>query len=143
MCEAEAHDPVRKDNCLFLTAMTVNLVNNLRDFFLRQKAVDQIKTDFRILRQNFLDQHPARCGLDMLANLCSVFLNDRDAGLDLAVQGQDFVIDRMLGFRHIGNHHSLTWLIGDIHGQIIDAENDVLAWHDDRLATRRAQDVVR
>ncbi len=65
------------------------------------------------------------------------------AGLDPGVQGHRFRLDRMLDLADVGEQHALARLAGPVHRDVVEAKDDVLRRHDDRLAVGRAEDVVR
>ena len=58
------------------------------------------------------------------------------------MQRQRARLQRLLHLADVGERHALAALAFPAVGQIVDAEHDILARHDDRLAVGGAQDVV-
>jgi len=85
--EPECHDAIAEDYGLFLTTMTIDRVNRVRDFFLRHQLVDDVKSDLAILRQK-LTEHRAtrRCVIDFRVGFATL-INTLIAIFDLGVNG--------------------------------------------------------
>ena len=64
--EAHGHDLVTEDDRFFLTAVTVDGVDDLLHFFLAQQTVDQVERCLGVQRQQRTQTHTARCGFKAL-----------------------------------------------------------------------------
>ena len=62
---------------------------------------------------------------------------------DLGVQRQRAAIEPMLDLAHVGEGHAFALRARLFHRDVVEAEDDVLRRHDDRLAVRGREDVVR
>ncbi len=64
------HDRIGEQHRVLLTGVTIDLIDNVADFLLRQKAVDDVERNLVVLRQTFADQHAARRGFDAHHGSC-------------------------------------------------------------------------
>ena len=142
MTETKLHQLVGKDHSVLLAAMTIDLVNHLADFLLGQQAVDQIEGNGPVARQDVRDEHAARRGLRQHSDRIAIFINGVIAGADLGMQIDAARIQRHFNFRHVGEDHPFTRPAGHFHGQVIDAQDNILRWYDDGLAVGGAENVV-
>jgi hypothetical protein len=141
--EAQRHQPVGEDYRLLLAAMAVDQIDDLADFLLGHQAVDQREGHLDVQRQDLSQQHPPRRRLDAHDGRLALIVQGVIAGLDLGVQADRLGIERLLDLADIAEGHAFARLAVALHRQIVEAENDILGRHDDRLAVRRRQDVVR
>ena len=147
LAEAEAHKAVGEDHALFLAAMAVDRVDHVGDVLLGQLPVDQRERHLRIARQDLRDQHAPGRGGHHGADRLVIRVHREVARADLAVQRDGAGMQRMLDIADRAEGRRLVIRRGAefrrLQRQVIDAQHDVLARHDDRLAVRRAEDVVR
>src|SRR5579859_2465422 len=139
---AQAHDAVGEDHRLFLAAMAVDDVDDVLDVLLGQQAVDQGERNLGAARQHFGQQHAARSGLDTDDDLVAFLVDGAIARLDLGMQADRLGIQRLLDFLDVGEDHAFALLAGAFHRDVVQAQDDVLGRHDDRLAVGGRQDVV-
>ena len=142
MFEAQRHDPVGKQHRLFLTAEAIDDVENLGDFFLGQQAIDNVKADIGISRQELGKQHAARSGLHPHTQGLALLVNTLVTRDNLGMQRHRTNVQGQLNLVQIGEGHACAGLAFTVHGQVIQPQHDILAGHDDRLAVGRAEDVV-
>ena len=153
LAEAERHDAVAEDDRLLLTAVAVDDVDHVGDFLLRHQLVDDVEGNLDVLGQKLAEEHaPGRRVEDLRHPLAFVVIGP-GAALDPRVQrdrlGGERVLDladvaveaaqRALGLRIL---LVLARLPVAHERDVIEAEHDVLARHDDRLAVGGMQDVV-
>ena len=72
LAEAQAHDLVGEDDRRLLTAVPVDGVDQVADFLLGEVLLKKPVADRRVVRQQGRDLHPARRGLDDLADHVAV-----------------------------------------------------------------------
>ena len=142
MAEAELHDPVTEDDRILLTAVTIDGVDHPGDVLLGHLLVAGVERNHDVLRQKFADQHAARGRFVDLADLVAVGIDGLEAALHLRVQGNDLVLERMVEFAEIGEHHPLARFLLGHDREIVETKHHVLRRHDDRCAVRRVQNVV-
>ena len=94
------------------------------------------------LRQQLAEQQAARRGLVHLDHLVAVRVDRRVAALHLGVQRDGAGGKRVLDLGDRAEQHALARLLVAQHRQVVEAEHDVLARHDDGRAVGRMQDVV-
>ncbi len=143
IAEAQSHHPVAEDDRALLTAIAVDDVDDRRNFFLRQDAVDERERNAVMTRQNFGQKHAARRRFDDLGHGYAFFIDRPVACLDLGVQIDALAEKRVLDFADVTKNRPFPFHAIKGQGEVIDAKNDVLRRNDDGLAVRRAQDVVR
>ena len=140
--EAHAHDPVGEDHRFLLPTVSIDGVERGRELLLGQQPVDQIQRHVRVPGQCLGKQHSARRRIDQNGHRLPLFVDGPVAGPDFRVQGDRPSRQGVLDFAEVGERHAFPRLARSIHGQIVDTEHDVLRGNDDRLAVRRAEDVV-
>jgi hypothetical protein len=101
MAEAELHDAVAENDRVLLTAVTVDGVDHPGNVLLGHLLVADVEGDIDVARQQFTDDHAARCGLVDLRSRIAVRVNALEASLDLGVQGDDLAFERMVEFAHV------------------------------------------
>ncbi len=143
LLEAERHQPVAKDHGLLLAAVPVNLVDDIADLFLRQQLIDHFKADRRHPRQNLGQQHAARGRLDPLHHRRAIGIDPLVTRLDVGMQRYRFGVERLLDFADAAERHSFALFALTLHRDVIEAEDDILRRHNNRLAVGRRKDVVR
>ena len=153
LAEAQRHDAVAEDDRLLLPAIAVDGVDHRRDLFLRHQLVGDVEGDLRMLGQELAEQQTAGSRVEDLRHAIALLVIGPGAALDLGVQRHGLGRQRMLDLAHVGIGAAdrlalralaeLARLAVAIERQIVEAENDVLRRHDDRLAVGRMQDVVR
>ena len=144
--EPEAHQPVGEDHALLLTAMAIDHVDHVGDALLRQLPVDQVERHIGVLRQDLRDHHAARRGHDDRADRIAAGIHRFIARPDLVVQRDPLGEQRVLDLADLaeGRRLVIRRLLEQrgFQRQVVNAQHDILAGHDDRLAVRRAEDVV-
>jgi len=142
VAEAKAHDGVGEQHRVLLTGVTIDLIDHVTDFLLRQKAVDDVEGHLVRLGQTLGKQHAARRGAEPHHVLLTLLVGLRHAGLDLRVERHGTDVQRLVHFGHVGELHAFARLTVAVERQVIEAQHHVLRRHDDRLAVGRRQDVV-
>src|SRR5579862_4297332 len=142
LAEAQPHHRVSEEHRLLLAAMAVDLVDDVRHLLLAQELVDQLERDLGMTRQDLRDHHPARRGFDAAGDRLALGVDGLVARRDLGVQRHRVREQGMLDLADVVEHHALARLALALLAEIVEAENDVLRRHDDRLAVRGAEDVV-
>ena len=122
--------------------MPVDDVDQLGDLLLGQQPVDQAEGHRCVTRQHLGQDHAARGRLDHRGRQFAVVVDAVVTRPDLGVQGGHAVVQRVLDLTHVDEDQPLSRLALGFHGQVVEAEHDVLRGHDDRLAVGRRQDVV-
>ena len=139
VAEAEIHHLVGEDHGLLLAAMAVDGIEHGAELALGEQLIDRLEADVGVLRQHLREDQTARRGLDP-DGVCPVLA--RPAAGDLGMQRDHASVERLLHLADVGERHALAALAVTGVGEVVDAEHDVLARHDDRLAVGGAQDVV-
>ncbi len=142
LAEAERHDAVAEDHRLLLTAVAVDGVDHRRDLFLRHQVVGDVERDLDVVGQQPAEDHAAGRGVEHFRYPLAVRIIGPSAALDLAVQRNRLGGDCVLDLAHFGEHHALARLAVAHQRQVVQAQHDVLARHNDRLAVGGVQDVV-
>ena len=101
MMEAERHHAVAEDDGLFLPAMAIDGIDHVGDFALRHQLVDEVERNLRLLRQHFAQNGAAGRGLVPLAVRRAFVVDALIAVLDLAVQRDGLLVQRMLDFAQV------------------------------------------
>ena len=140
--EAKRHDGVCEENRVFLTRVTVDLIDNVADFLLGKKAVNGLERHTVALWQRFCKQHTARCGVEAHHALYAIFTRLWHAGDDLGVKRYRTHFNCLMHFGHIGQHHAFAWFAAAIHREIIQTQDHILRRNDDWLTIGWRQDVV-
>ncbi|MNI18922.1 hypothetical protein D3C73_723430 [compost metagenome] len=143
MSKAELHDPVAEYDRVLLTAMTVDRVDHLGDVLLGHFLVAGLERHVDVLRQKLANDQTARRRVIDLGNQLAVGIHGLETTLDLRMQRDDLVFQRMVQFAHVGEGHAFARLALVHDRQVIQAENHVLRRNDDRCTVCRMQDVVR
>ena len=99
---------VTEDHRLFLTAVTIDRVDDLLHFAFAQKTIHQLKRSFGIQRQQLTKSNPTRGRHKPLHHFLTGFINLRDPGLDLGVQVHFARVQRMLNLFDGGEDHAFT-----------------------------------
>ena len=89
------------------------------------------------------EQHAARCRVVNFRHRLAFGVFGDVTALDLGVQGHGL---RFKGVQHLvdrAEHHAFAGFAVVHHRQVVETQHDVLRRHDDRLAVRGMQDVVR
>src|SRR5665213_2619908 len=142
LIEAEGHQPDAENDRLLLTAMAIDLIEEVGDLLLGQQAVHQIEPDLNRLRQDFRQQHAAGRGDDPLDHGLALGIDAAHARGDAGMQGHRAGFQRLLDLAERGEGHALALFAVALHRDVIEAKHDILRRHDDRLAIGRRQDVV-
>ncbi len=142
LAEAEAHDSVGKQHRLLLAAVAINLIDDVADLLLTQQAVHQLERDLRIARQMLGNHHAAGRRLHAADDRLVVLIHRVIARLDLGVQRHAAGEERVLDLADVVERHAFAGLFVALLAEVIEPEHDILRRHDDRLAVRRAEDVV-
>src|SRR5260221_5676870 len=142
MLETKRHQLVAEDDGLLLTRVTVDLIDQVADLLFGQQPVEQIEADVAIARQDLRQQHAAGGRLDALDDHAALLVHQLDARLDLGVQRHRPGVERLLDLAERAERHALALVALALHRDVIETEHDVLRRHADRLAVRRAEDVV-
>ena len=132
LSEPDRHDPVAEDDRLLLPAIAVDGVDHVRDFFLRHQLVGDVERNLDVFGQQPAEDQPARSGVENLRYAVAFRVVGPGAALDLGVQRDRLVGQRMLDLAHVGEDHALPGLAVAHQRHIIEPEHDVLARHDDR-----------
>ena len=135
----EVHHLVGEDHRLLLPAVAVDVIENGGELALGERFVDRIERDVGVFRQR-LGEDQAPGGRLRPRGLGAVGVGQ--AAFNHRVQRHRPRVQRLLHLRRIGERHILATLALAGVGQVVDAEHDILARHDDRLAVGWAQDVV-
>ncbi|CAI8200456.1 MAG: Uncharacterised protein [SAR116 cluster bacterium] len=143
LTKAKRHQTVTEDHCVLLPAVTIDMVDHVTDLLLCHQLVDKIEGTVRVVRQQVGQLCPARCCLDHPCHTRAIFIARCDPCLDLGMQADRPVAERQQNFLHIGKGHALALFIVTFQRHVIQAKDDILRRHDDRLAICRAEDVVR
>src|SRR6516162_10901295 len=122
--------------------MAIDLVDYVADLLLGQEAVDQLKGNRRMTRQDLGQQHAPRGGLDQPYHWLARVIVGAKAGFDASMQRHRLRLERKLDLTDTGEQHALALFVRALHRDVIETEDDVLRRYDDWLAVRRAQDVV-
>ena len=141
--ESQSHDAIAEDHRLLLSAIAVDGVDHRRDFLLRHEPVGHVEGDFLMRGKKLRQNHAARRRLKNLGNALAVFVIGPGAALDLRMQRDRLGVQRMLDLGLRRERHALPDVAIDHEREIIQAQNDILRWHDDRLTIGRMQNVVR
>src|SRR5690606_19948801 len=142
VAEAQRHDGVGKQHRVLLAGVAIDLIDDVADFLLGKKAVDDVERHLVRLRQAFADQHAARGRLDTLHVSVALLVRLRDAADGLRVQRDRADVQRLVHFGDVGEDHALARLDRAVHRQVVQPQHHVLRGHDDRLAVGGAEDVV-
>ena len=142
LTETKRHQAVTEDDRVLLTTVTVHVVDHVTDLLLGHQLVDQIEGTVRVVRQQVGKLRTARCRLDHTAHTIAILVTGGDPCLDLGMQTDGPVAKRQQDFLGVAKDHALALLVLTLERHVIQAENDVLRRHDDRLAVGRAEDVV-
>ena len=113
--EAKRHDRIGEQYRVFLTRVTINLIDNVADFLLGEKAVDGFERHAVALWKRFCEQHTARCGVKANHTLNAIFTGLWDAGDDFGVERYGANFNCLMHFSHVGQHHAFAWLAAAIH----------------------------
>ena len=95
-----------------------------------------------LARQQLAEQQAAGRGVVHLDHLVAVGVDRGVAALHLGVQRDGAGGERVLDLGDRAEQHALARLLVAHHRQVVEAEHDVLARHDDGRAVGRVQDVV-
>ena len=140
--EACRHDAVTEYNRLLLTAVAVDGVDHVRDFFLGHQLVDDVERNLVMRRNQLAQNHTARRGIKHLLDALTLCIVAPRTTLDLGVQGNDLGMDRRFQLINAGEDHALADIAITNQRQIIQAQNNVLRRNNDRLTIGRMQNVV-
>ena len=140
--EAERHDPVAEDDRLFLTAMAIDHVDHRRYLALGHQAVDDVERHLHALGQYIAKHNATRRRVVPLLEQLALLVHAFPAVLDLGVQVDDFLMQRMVDRSHVAEGLAFTGHPLTQQREIIKSQHDILRRHDDRLPVRRMQDVV-
>ena len=105
--EAERHDAVAEDHCLLLPAVAVDGVDHSGDFALGHQLVRGVERNLGRARQHLAEHHAARRGVVPAPNFLAVLVQPLPAILDLGVERDRLLIQRMLDVRHGAEQHAL------------------------------------
>ena len=144
--EARVHELVGKHDRFLQAEQTVAGIDQARDVLLREIRVGQGKRQAR--RQDVAEQGATDRGLHdrtAFAALAGhvVDVDRLQAHANLGVQIDLATVVGAVDLIDIGEHHAFAACILQRAGQVIEAENDVLRRHDDRITVGRREDVVR
>ncbi|MNX61114.1 hypothetical protein D3C86_920390 [compost metagenome] len=141
--EAQLHHLVGEDDRRLLTAVTIDLIDQVTDFLLGQVLLEQAIADVGVERQQRAQLHPARGRVDHLRDLFARSVHLGPARLDLGVQADDLGVQGRVDLTHVGEQLAFARLTVLDQRQVVQTQDDVLRRHDDRLAVGGRQDVVR
>ena len=141
--ETHGHDLVTEDNGFFLTTVAVDRIDDLLHFFLTQQAVHQIERRFGVQRQQRTKANTAWCGVETLHYFVAFGIDLFDPRFDLGVQVHGTGIKRVFDFLNGTKHHALARHAFAFQGRIVQTQDHILRWNDDRCAVCRRQNVVR
>ena len=135
--EAHCHDLVTEDDGLFLTAVTVDRVDDLLHFFLTQKTVHKWERRFCVQRQQRTKAQAAWSGFEPLHHLKAFLVDLRDTGCDFGVQMHFAGVQGVLNFFDVGEGHAFALHAFTLDGRVVKTKDHVLGWHDDRRTVGR------
>ena len=142
LLEADRHQPVAEDDRLLLAAMAIDLVDDVADLLLGEEPVHDVEGYVGIVRQDVREHHPAGRRLDTHHPEFAVLVVGLDPRGDPRLERDAPGLERMLDLAHVGERHAFAGLARALEGDVVEAEDDVLRGHDDRLAVRGRQYVV-
>ena len=102
LAEAERHDLVAEDHRLLLTAIAVDGVDHVGDFFLRHQLVDDVERNLPVVRHELAKQHAAGRRVENLRDAIALLIEAPGTALDLRMQGHGLGIQRMLNLADVG-----------------------------------------
>src|SRR4051812_29316821 len=117
--EPERHDPVAEDNRLFLTAVTIDLVDDARYFLLGHQLVDDLEGNPGRLRQDIAEHNATRSGIDPTPRRLPGLVRAVPTILDLGVEVDDLRMQSMLKFSRVAETLAFT-------GQAFAKDREVL-----------------
>src|ERR1700757_3079322 len=115
---------VAEDNSLFLTAMAIDLIDDVADLLLRQKSIDQIKADRRVAGEDLRQQHATRRRLYTLHNRLAVGIDSVEAGLDPCMQRDGLRRQGLLDLTDAREQHAFAGFARTLHCDVIKAQDD-------------------
>ena len=110
LLETEFHHLITEDDRVFLSAETINGVDNVADFALADHPVDDVEVHTIIFRQKRAEHHAARSRVHPLKDAVALFVFGPDARLNFRVKRHGFIVQRVLNFIHISEEHALARL---------------------------------
>ena len=140
--EAQLHHPVCKDHRRLLAAEAVDLVDDVGDFLLGHQLIDDCWRHLWVTWQQICNHETARGGVDRLGDGLAIIIDADIARLDLGMQRHNARIQSRFDFTQVAEGLAFADFVFTLNRQEVETQDDVLAWHDDRLAACRAQDVV-
>ena len=126
MTKAQFHKLIGKNHCILLTAMTIDLINDLANLFLGKQPVDQIKWYVGVMGKNIRNHHPASSGFHQPSHRLAILVHGVVTCPDLRMQGNCPCFQGQLNLSHIGESHSFAGATCDLRCQKINAQNDIL-----------------
>ena len=84
--KTQSHDFINHDTGFFLSAITINRINDFTDFFFTQKSVHQRNRNFLIVRQNIGNDDTAWCCFKQSVNTLAVIIDIMHTALNLSMQ---------------------------------------------------------
>ncbi len=131
---AEAHvlDRVQEVRRLLKAGLLQDAGNDRPHVLRAQDLVDVVER----VGQRFVEDDAAHGRVDHLSGPVGV------AELDLGVEGHLILVEGLAHLLHVGEAHALALLVGLRLGDVVEAQNHVLARHGERAAVGRAADVV-
>ena len=108
--------------------MTIDNIDNRRDFLLGQQAVDQLERHLRVTRQDFSNPHTTRRRRDQTCHRCPCLIDSPVTGLDPGMDADRLAIDSLFDFRRPGEtRHPMGNALALLHE--IKQRLDVLAFN--------------
>ena len=140
--EAKSHQAVNKHNGFFLSAVTINDIDDFTDFFLFNQAVNQSKRNILVLRRNFGNHQTAGCCINNTAFALTVFIDILHTAFDFAVQINNFCVKSQQNFVVISKNRTFAFQTFGIISQVVNTQYHILCRNDNRFTRSRRQNVV-
>ena len=139
------HELVGEDHRFLKSDVAIAGIQKRRNGFLRHGLVHHVEG--QLLGHDFTEQGAADGGIGQhealflrplfrFHQLCHAHLHPRMEGHLTGAEGPAH-------FPHVGESHAFPGDVNGFPGHVVEPEHHVLGRHDDRLAARRGQDVVR
>ena len=141
--ETHGHDLVTEDDRLFLTAVTVDGVDDLLHFFLAQQTVDQIKRRFGVQRQKRTKTDTTGGRVKAHHHFVAFSVDLFDPRLDFRVQVNRTGVEGVLHLVDGAEDHAFANHAFTLKGRVVETQDHILRRYDDRRAVCRRQNVVR
>ena len=122
--------------------MAIDVIDHVTHFFLGHQLVDQFKRTGRIIWQQISKLGTTRCCFNNRQHALTTGITGWHTCLYLGMQADRAIAQCQQDFLDVGKGHAFALFTVTDHRHVIKAKDDILRWHNDRLAVGRAEDVI-